>query len=71
MIEKKTKWKKGRITYNAFFGTSSMKRHVEFEHFGFLIAYVEEVVVAYNISRLQIVGYEGYKPSSHPINIPK
>jgi hypothetical protein len=61
LIEKKTKMKKGRITHNVFFGTSSMKGHVEFEHFGFLIAYVEEVVVAYNISGLQIVGYEGYK----------
>jgi hypothetical protein len=28
--------------------------------FEFLTAYVEKVV-AYNISRLQIVGYEGYK----------
>lgn len=59
LIEKKIKGKKGNIAY-ILFGTSSMKRLVEFEHIEFLTAYVKEVV-AYNISRLQIVGYEGYK----------
>jgi hypothetical protein len=49
LIETKTKRKKGNTAYNALFGTSSMKRHVEYEHVEFLIAYVEEVVVTYNI----------------------
>jgi hypothetical protein len=61
LIEKKTKGKNGNIVYNAFFEISSMKRHVESNHLEFLIAYVEEVIVAYNILGLQIVGYEGYK----------
>jgi hypothetical protein len=60
LIEKKTKGKKVNIIYNAFFGTSSMKMHVEYEHFVFLTTYVEEVVTS-NISGLQIVGYKGYK----------
>jgi len=32
LIGKKTKRKKGIIAYNTFFGTSAMKKNVEFEH---------------------------------------
>jgi hypothetical protein len=32
LIGKKTKGKKGIIAYNTLFGTSAMKKHVEFEH---------------------------------------
>jgi hypothetical protein len=59
LIEKKTKGKKGIFAYNTFFGTSSMKRHVKFEHLELLTSYVEKIDVANNISRSQIVGDEG------------
>jgi hypothetical protein len=32
LIRKKTKGKKGIIAYNTLFGTSAMKKYVEFEH---------------------------------------
>ncbi len=32
LIKKKTKGKKGIITYNKGYGTDSIKRHVDFEH---------------------------------------
>jgi len=59
LIENKTKGKKGIIACNAFFGTSPMKMHVEYEHLELLTSSVEKVVVENNISRSQIVGGEG------------
>jgi hypothetical protein len=60
LIEKlKTKKRKRIIAYNTLFGIVSMKMHVEYEHFEFVIAYVEQLVTANNISRSQVVGDEG------------
>jgi hypothetical protein len=59
LIENKTKGKRGIIACNAFFGTSPMKMHVEYEHLELLTSYVEKVVAENNISRSQIVGDEG------------
>jgi hypothetical protein len=51
LIEKKTKGKRKIFAYNTFFGTSSMKKHVESEHLELLTSYVERVDAANNISR--------------------
>ncbi len=44
LIEKKTKGKKGIIAYNTFFGTSAMKKHVEFEHFNFWLLLLKKLL---------------------------
>jgi hypothetical protein len=60
LIEKfKTRGRKRIIAYNTLFGTSSMKNHVEYEHFKLVIAYVEQLVTIDNILVSQVVGDEG------------
>jgi hypothetical protein len=45
LIENKTKRKRGIISYNTSFGTSSMKRHVKTKHLELVISYAKEIVV--------------------------
>ncbi len=59
LIKTNTKGKRGIISYNTFFGSSSMKRHVESEHLELLTSYIEKVSATNNISRSQIVGDQG------------
>jgi len=50
LIEKfKTRRRKKIIAYNTLFGTSSMKNHVEYEHFELVTTYVEKLVTVDNI----------------------
>jgi len=50
LIEKKTKGKKGIITYNKLYGTGSMKHHVETLHLELLTTYVAQHFVHDNVS---------------------
>jgi hypothetical protein len=60
LIEKsKTKKKKEIIAYNPLFGTSSMKRHLEFEHFELVLTYVEQLATAKKHLGSQAMGDEG------------
>ncbi len=60
LIEKfKTRGRKRVIACNTFFGTSSMKSHVEYEHIELVSAYVEQLVIVDNILGSQVVGDEG------------
>jgi hypothetical protein len=62
LIEKfKTREEKIIIAHNTLFGTSSMKNHVEYEHFELVTAYVEQLVIVNNILGSQVVGDEGCK----------
>jgi hypothetical protein len=44
-IEKKKEKKKGIIAYNIFFGTSSMKRFVEFKHLELLTTCLKKLLI--------------------------
>jgi hypothetical protein len=68
-IRNNTKGKKGIIAYNTLFFVGAIKRHVEYEHLGLLIAFVEEVAVVHIVLGSQIASAIG--PCSKPKNVPK
>lgn len=59
LIEKKTKGKKGIITYNKSYGISSMKHHVEALYLELLTTYVAKCFVHDNVIGSQERNDEG------------